>query len=383
MDLAPKKVSDDELWHPAGLKGIQPLYSCGYLLVELGSAVGYSRTTQVQVELPKLQHGISPRPPSSSLLRIIYRSAWVELPSYLHTVWLDIERLARLLAILIDLCWFTSLVRAHAFDRRHLRRASSAMASRRHLGQVAVVLVMLLTPAVEGNAQLKAEGSAMEGSVVGGSTKLNGSPPLPPSPPPQKVLPDRGDREDDDQSFPPDTQFEPPPLLSAATITVRVWTNSSRLTEITEPPWPLVVATPSGCFEFPELGFFSIAVCDLVNDAIWWRNYADSNCTQLVWSSRGDHDSALRGSTRVSQAALSLSHRGARVSWAYSFGARACAHVMIALLVCTDVLTHVPAVCPPQTRCGSARIRSVPASSSVRPRKAKKAQIESPSVATS
>ena len=120
-------------------------------------------------------------------------------------------------------------------------------------------------------------------------------------------------------------RFPPlPPPLPAATMTVRRWTNSSRLTEITEPPWPLVVATPSGCFGVPELGVFSIAVCDMENGFVWWRNFADSACTQLTWSSRGGPLG-----TWCFSAALPLSHLGSHDCGAYAW----CAHARIRSLM--------------------------------------------------
>ena len=110
----------------------------------------------------------------------------------------------------------------------------------------------------------------------------------------------------------------------SATVTLRAWTDASQRTELTDAPWPLVRATPSGCFGVPELGVFSIAVCDMENGFVWWRNFADSACTQLTWSSRGGPFG-----TWCFSAALPLSHLGSHVCGAYAW----CAHARIRSLM--------------------------------------------------
>ena len=41
----------------------------------------------------------------------------------------------------------------------------------------------------------------------------------------------------------------------SATMTLRAWTDASRRTELTDAPWPLVRATPSGCFGVPAVSY--------------------------------------------------------------------------------------------------------------------------------
>ena len=110
----------------------------------------------------------------------------------------------------------------------------------------------------------------------------------------------------------------------SATMTLRAWTDASRRTELTDAPWPLVRATPSGCFGVPGTGIFHIAVCDMENGFVWWRNFADSACTQLTWSSRGGPFG-----TWCFSAALPLSHLGSHDCGAYAW----CAHARIRSLM--------------------------------------------------
>ena len=117
-------------------------------------------------------------------------------------------------------------------------------------------------------------------------------------------------------SLPPRSPPSPPllPPLSAATATVRQWANASGLTETTDAPWPIVRATPSGCFKLaPGSDSFHIAVCDMASGLVWFRNFADSACTQLTWSSRGEHDP----NGTCFSVALSWSHLGTRACRAY------------------------------------------------------------------
>ena len=103
-------------------------------------------------------------------------------------------------------------------------------------------------------------------------------------------------------------------LGSTATIILRAWTDSSRLTETTDAPWPIVRATPSGCFKLaPGSDSFHIAVCDMASGLVWFRNFADSACTQLTWSSRGEHDP----NGTCFSVALSWSHLGTRACRAH------------------------------------------------------------------
>ena len=93
---------------------------------------------------------------------------------YAHAVWFYAKRLVRLLAMIIDLCLITALVRGHTFDRRnHLRRTSSALAPRQHpftmrmyVRQVAMLVMMLPTPAAGGNAPLTALGNVRTESTA-------------------------------------------------------------------------------------------------------------------------------------------------------------------------------------------------------------------------